>query len=87
MTTKGEIVDWLMQNEATVVDSVKDIMNRLVNSPRHVLYSDVAKEQFIDELQKDLTDKISHSLGISAEEFITHITKDELNIYVKKLAE
>jgi hypothetical protein len=85
MTTKDQIVDWLVNNEAQTLEIIERTNSRLMEAP--IYFQEEAKDQWLREIQNLVIDQITSSFGISCECFHEEIEESEFRDYVNHILE
>lgn len=66
MNTKEQIINWLVNNEAQTLEIIEKT-NALMTSPPSV-FTDIARDQFLNSVSSQIIDEITKSIGIPSEE-------------------
>jgi virulence-associated protein VagC len=85
MKTKDEIVDWLISNEALVIEIIKHTNARIIE-PEKEFYDDF-KQQEYEEHKRQILNEISRQMAIPTEVFENIIDNKELKGYINIMKE
>lgn len=77
---KIEVVDWLVANEARVIEIEKGMVQ-----PEILELQDEFNDQKYEEIQKLLLDEMSKTIGLTFEELNVIISEEEFDKYIEEV--
>lgn len=80
LKSKGEIVDWLINNEALMHEVMNNVQKRLIKNS--YLFDEEIKDQYVQEVKNMITIEMGNSLGVAIENFHEHITPEMFEKYM-----
>lgn len=80
MHNKAEIVDWIVNNEALMVEVLENVRKRLIKN--EYLFDVDIREQYVREVQQTISVELGRSLGVALEQFHEHITPDMIDKFI-----
>ena len=83
MNTKQEIINWIINNDSFMIETVAKVNARLNSQCKD--FEDEVKEQFLNEMKQSVANEITLSLGTNIEDLNNAITDKMLDKYLKQI--
>ena len=81
LTSKSDIVDWLVSNEPLMQEVLEQVKTRLIKN--EYLFDADIRDQYVREVQNMIGVELGKSLGVALEQFHEHITPEMLNKFME----
>jgi hypothetical protein len=81
MTTKEQIIEWLVANEAQTLEIIEKTNERMTPCPS--VFTDIAKDQYLDSVSSQIINEITRSCGIPSEEIHELFEEAGIEVYLK----